>query len=186
MFDQPPAKPDQIQSTLNTTQGIDGIDVTQGKVKLLTAFRQDQLALTRTRRNRNVDFSIAIEFAVTQYAVNIDHARLVCHGLVVLVQTALADPDFVAVLGEAYSDDGLRKELDAFVAARVRKESPVDGGYVVFDRSGAVMSESKLSGIEEIAGAGFEGKNSASAAQAFERKIGYLFNVPDIKAALAP
>ena len=56
----------------------------------------------------------------------------------------------------------------------------------VFDRSGAVISESKLSGIEEIAGAGFEGKNSASAAQAFERKIGYLFNVPDIKAALAP
>lgn len=57
----------------------------------------------------------------------------------------------------------------------------------VLDEGAAVLGESSGSGSkEEIGGAGFEGQNSQSAAQAFETKVARLFNDPGIKRALAP
>lgn len=55
----------------------------------------------------------------------------------------------------------------------------------VLDESVNLLAEAETSGIKEkLGGAGFEGANSISAANAFSSKIGQLFNDPDVMRAL--
>lgn len=54
-------------------------------------------------------------------------------GLAVVAQSLGSPPDTVAALAKAYEDEAARPAVDAFVAARVRKEALPDGGYVVHE-----------------------------------------------------
>ena len=55
----------------------------------------------------------------------------------------------------------------------------------VMDDSANLLAETETSGIKEkLGGAGFEGSNSISAANAFSSKLGQLFNDPDVMRAL--
>ncbi len=64
------------------------------------------------------------------------HAQEVAHGWLGLAAAAQAlgsPPDMVAALARAYEDEASRPAVDAFVAGRVRKEAPPEGGYVVHE-----------------------------------------------------
>ena len=54
------------------------------------------------------------------------------------------------------------------------------------DDSANLLAETSTSGSKEkLGGAGFEGANSISAANAFSSKIGQLFNEPEVMSALS-
>jgi ABC-type transport system substrate-binding protein len=56
----------------------------------------------------------------------------------------------------------------------------------VMDDSANLLAETSTSGSKEkLGGAGFEGANSISAANAFSSKIGQLFNEPEVMSALS-
>jgi FHA domain len=64
------------------------------------------------------------------------HASKVARGWLGLAAAAHAlgaPPDMIAALAHAYEDEALRPAVDAFVAARVRKEPVPEGGYVVHE-----------------------------------------------------
>jgi hypothetical protein len=54
-------------------------------------------------------------------------------GLAAAAQALGSPPDMVAALARAYEDGASRPAVDAFVAARVRKEPLPEGGYVVHE-----------------------------------------------------
>ena len=54
----------------------------------------------------------------------------------------------------------------------------------VVSKDGAKLAENRTQGSEELSGAGFESQNSRLAADAFETKIGRMFNNPEIQTAL--
>ncbi len=64
------------------------------------------------------------------------HAPLVARGWLGFAAAAQAlgsPPDMIAALARAYEDEALRPAIDAFVAGRVRKEPPPEGGYVIHE-----------------------------------------------------
>ena len=54
----------------------------------------------------------------------------------------------------------------------------------VVSKDGDKLAENRDQGTEKLSGAGFEKQNSRLAADAFETKVGRMFNNPDIQAAL--
>jgi len=54
----------------------------------------------------------------------------------------------------------------------------------VLSKDGTKLAENRAQGSEELSGAGFESQNSRLAADAFETKVGRMFNNPEIQSAL--
>jgi hypothetical protein len=80
-----------------------------------------------------------------RHAAEVGQGRL---GLAVAAHAVGGPEDLVAALAGAYGDESLRAAVDAFVAARVRREPVPEGGYVV--HAGEILTRKEhLRRVEE-------------------------------------
>ena len=55
---------------------------------------------------------------------------------------------------------------------------------LIFDDQGNELARNAMAEVEKVSGAGLEGQNSQTLGSVFERKVGFLFNPPEIRSAL--
>ncbi|MEX0828257.1 MAG: hypothetical protein WD005_04820 [Haliea sp.] len=101
----------------------------------------------------------------------------------------LSSPDS-SLIAEVLQKDGSGKNLVLKVKewktdAMARLRLIFDLELSIYDGQGEILASVRDKGDEVISGAGFEGGNSSNAGNAFEIKIGRLFNRPEIRDELA-